>query len=56
MFRRAWEEGIHLMARGSLILLAPPLIVQPEHIDDAVAKLDRVLGWVDGVEVDGQAG
>ena len=45
--RRAWAEGIHLLARGSLILLAPPLIVQPEHIDEAVTKLDRVLSWVD---------
>src|SRR5262245_44340342 len=48
--RRAWAEGIHLLARGSLILLAPPLIVQPEHIDEAVAKLDRVLSWVDTVD------
>jgi taurine--2-oxoglutarate transaminase len=54
--RRAWAEGIHLMARGSLILLAPPLIVQPEHIDEAVSKLDRVLSWVDAVEVDGRSG
>lgn len=53
--RRAWNEGIHLLARGSLILLAPPLIVQPEQIDEAVAKLDRILDWVDGVEVPGQA-
>jgi len=45
--RKAWAEGIHLMARGSLILLSPPLIVQPEHIDEAAAKLDRVLGWVE---------
>ncbi len=45
--RRAWEEGIHLLARGSLLLLAPPLIVQPEHIDEAVAKLDRLLAWVE---------
>jgi taurine---2-oxoglutarate transaminase len=44
--RRAWDEGLHLLARGSLILLAPPLIVQPEHVDEAVAKLDRVLTWV----------
>src|SRR4051794_38976509 len=49
--RRAWDEGIHVMARGSLILMAPPLIVQPEHIDEAVAKLDRVLSWVDDVEL-----
>ena len=54
--RRAWDEGIHLLARGSLILLAPPLIVQPEHIGEAVAKLDRVLSWVDAVEPDGLPG
>jgi taurine--2-oxoglutarate transaminase len=48
--RRAWDAGIHVMARGSLILMAPPLIVQPEHLDEAVAKLDRVLNWVDAVE------
>src|SRR4051794_455520 len=36
--RRAWQEGIHLLARGSLILLAPPLIVQGEHIDEALAN------------------
>jgi taurine--2-oxoglutarate transaminase len=44
--RRAWDEGIHLLARGSLLVLAPPLVVQPEHIDEGVAKLDRVLAWV----------
>jgi taurine---2-oxoglutarate transaminase len=49
--RRAWDEGIHVMTRGSLILMAPPLIAQPEHIDEAVAKLDRVLQWVDAVEL-----
>jgi taurine--2-oxoglutarate transaminase len=51
--RRAWDEGIHVMVRGSLILLAPPLIAQPEHIDEAVTKLDRVLSWVDAVELAG---
>jgi taurine--2-oxoglutarate transaminase len=45
--RRAWDEGIHLLVRGSLLLLAPPLIVQPEHIEEAVSKLGRVLGWVE---------
>jgi taurine--2-oxoglutarate transaminase len=56
LLRRAWAEGIHLLARGSLILLAPPLIVQPEHADEAVAKLDRVLSWVDGLELEPPAG
>jgi taurine--2-oxoglutarate transaminase len=45
--RRAWDEGIHLLARGSLILLAPPLIVLPQHIDEAVDKLDNVLNWLE---------
>jgi taurine--2-oxoglutarate transaminase len=45
--RRAWDEGIHVMARGNIILLSPPLIVQPEHIEEAVGKLDRVLTWIE---------
>lgn len=45
--RKAWDEGLHLIARGSLLLLSPPLIVEPEHIDEAMAKLDRVLSWVE---------
>jgi taurine--2-oxoglutarate transaminase len=45
--RYAWDQGIHILARGSLLLLAPPLILQPEHIDEAIYKLDRVLKWVD---------
>lgn len=45
--RRAWDEGLHLLARGSLILLAPPLIVQPEHLEELAVKLERVLAWVE---------
>jgi taurine--2-oxoglutarate transaminase len=45
--RKAWEEGIHLLARGSLLLLAPPLIINEEHIKEATNKLDRVLSWID---------
>src|SRR5207247_7079567 len=44
--RKAWDEGLHVLTRGSLILMAPPLIVRPEHIDEAMTKLDRVLTWV----------
>jgi len=46
--RKAWEEGLHLLPRGSLLMMAPPLIIGPEHIDEAMRKLDRVLTWVDG--------
>jgi taurine--2-oxoglutarate transaminase len=47
--RKAWDEGIHVLARGSLIILSPPLIVQPEHIQEAVTKLDHVLTWIKSV-------
>jgi taurine--2-oxoglutarate transaminase len=47
---KAWEEGIHILARGSLILLSPPLIIQPEQIDEGVAQLDRVLAWLEQTE------
>ena len=44
--RKCWDEGIHLLARGGLLLIAPPLIVQPEHIEEGMAKLERVLTWI----------
>ncbi len=45
--RLAWKEGLHLLARGSLLLLAPPLIVTDEQIDEGVGKLERVLGGLE---------
>jgi taurine--2-oxoglutarate transaminase len=45
--RRCWDEGLHLLARANLIMLAPPLIVEPAQITEAISKLDRVLDWVD---------
>ncbi|HMC64795.1 MAG TPA: aminotransferase class III-fold pyridoxal phosphate-dependent enzyme, partial [Gemmataceae bacterium] len=48
--RKCWEEGLHLLARASLLVIAPPLIVEPEQIEEGVAKLDHVLGWLEQVE------
>jgi taurine--2-oxoglutarate transaminase len=45
--RRAWDLGIHLLPRGSLILLSPPLTLLPEHIEEALDKLDRLLTWIE---------
>ncbi|GIW82803.1 MAG: putative aminotransferase [Gemmatales bacterium] len=45
--RRLWEEGLFALARASLLMLAPPLIIEEEHINEAVEKLDKVLDWVD---------
>jgi taurine--2-oxoglutarate transaminase len=46
--RRAWDEGLHIMVRGGLIIFSPPLIVQPPHVDEAIGKLDSVLKWTAG--------
>jgi taurine--2-oxoglutarate transaminase len=45
--RRAWDEGLHMMTRGSLLLLAPPLILRQEHIAEGLEKLHHVLTWLD---------
>lgn len=45
--RRAWDEGLHLLARGSLLILAPPLIIREEEIAEGVGKLGRVLEWLE---------
>jgi taurine--2-oxoglutarate transaminase len=47
---KAWDDGMHLYVRGGLILLSPPLIIQPEHIEEAIAKLDRLLSWLEQTE------
>jgi taurine--2-oxoglutarate transaminase len=47
---KAWEDGMHLYVRGGLILLSPPLIIQPEHIEEAIVKLDQLLGWLEQTE------
>jgi taurine--2-oxoglutarate transaminase len=44
--RKAWDEGIHILARGSLLILSPPLVIQEEQITEGVRKLDRVLEWL----------
>lgn len=45
--RQAWELGLHVYARGGLLLLAPPLIVEPGHLDEAIEKLDQLLKWIE---------
>ena len=45
--RQAWENGLHLLARGNLILIAPPLVVNTDQISEGIQKLDHVLTWLD---------
>ena len=45
--RQAWENGLHFLARGNLILIAPPLVVNTDQISEGIQKLDHVLTWLD---------
>ena len=39
-----WTQGVSFGARGNLILLAPPLVIDERDLADALALLDRLLG------------
>jgi taurine--2-oxoglutarate transaminase len=44
LLHSAMEEGVSFAARGNLIILAPPLVIDEIDLDDALALLDRLLG------------
>jgi taurine--2-oxoglutarate transaminase len=44
LLRSALEAGVSFGARGNLLLLAPPLVVEEKELSDALALLDRLLG------------
>ena len=44
LLHSAMDEGVSFAARGNLIILAPPLVIKEDELDDAIALLDRLLG------------
>ncbi|MGH8026075.1 MAG: aminotransferase class III-fold pyridoxal phosphate-dependent enzyme, partial [Pseudoxanthomonas sp.] len=44
LLAEAMEHGVSFAARGNLILLAPPLVIQEQELQDALALLDRLIG------------
>ena len=44
LLARALESGISFAARGNLIILAPPLVIEERELGDALDALDRLLG------------
>jgi taurine--2-oxoglutarate transaminase len=40
----AMSEGVSFAARGNLLLLAPPLVIEEKQLAHALAVLDRLLG------------
>jgi len=43
LLRRAMEAGVSFAARGNLLILAPPLVIEESDLADAIALLDRLL-------------
>lgn len=45
---RALEAGVSFGARGNLLLLAPPLVIEERELSEALDLLDRLLGELTG--------
>jgi taurine--2-oxoglutarate transaminase len=43
LIKKALAEGVSFAARGNLIILAPPLVVEEKELSDALGLLDRLL-------------
>jgi taurine--2-oxoglutarate transaminase len=44
LLHSALQSGVSFAARGNLILLAPPLVIEEQDLADALDLLDRLLG------------
>src|SRR5205814_9800952 len=43
LVKKALGLGVSCAARGNLIILAPPLVIEERELNDALALLDRLL-------------
>jgi len=43
LVKKALDLGVSFAARGNLIILAPPLVIEERELNDALALLDRLL-------------
>jgi len=43
LLQRAFEAGVSLAARGNLLILAPPLVIEETALSDALALLEKLL-------------
>ena len=44
LLRQALDAGVSFAARGNLIILAPPLVIQERELTEALDLLDKLLG------------
>jgi taurine--2-oxoglutarate transaminase len=43
LVQKARARGVSFAARGNLIILAPPLVIEERELTDALSLLDRLL-------------
>ncbi len=43
LVQKALTQGVSFAARGNLIILAPPLVIEESELTDALVLLDRLL-------------
>jgi taurine--2-oxoglutarate transaminase len=44
LLKNGLEAGVSFAARGNLILLAPPLVIEEKELLEALTLLDRLIG------------
>ncbi|MFW6344320.1 MAG: aminotransferase class III-fold pyridoxal phosphate-dependent enzyme, partial [Sediminispirochaetaceae bacterium] len=47
IMKRLIADGIYMFCKWDYMFIAPPLIITKEEIDESVAKIDKVLDYVD---------
>jgi len=49
LMARLYDLGLYLFAKWDFIFIAPPFIITPEQIDEAVALIDKALEYPDSL-------
>jgi taurine--2-oxoglutarate transaminase len=44
LLKKGLDAGVSFAARGNLILIAPPLVIEEKELFDALVLLDRLIG------------
>jgi taurine---2-oxoglutarate transaminase len=47
LMKAAMERGLYLMTHWNVIIVAPPLTITREELDEGLGVLDEVLGQVE---------
>ncbi|MFH1220382.1 MAG: aminotransferase class III-fold pyridoxal phosphate-dependent enzyme [Candidatus Eisenbacteria bacterium] len=49
LLQRLYEKGVYLFAQWDFILIAPPLIITNDQIDEGISAIDEALNYTDSL-------